>query len=80
MKDLSLSGMLVGDSLKSTKFGILATTVLRRKYIPQRELTFALFSATVLRLITLLKTGVGGPSSGENRVMDFLNGLAFLTF
>ena len=73
MTDLSLSGVLAGDSPKSMKFGFLAMAELRPKSISQQELT----SATVLRLINLLKMGVGCPCLGKNRLMEVLDGWAF---
>ena len=80
MSQLSLSGVLAGDSLKSMKFGLSAMTELLSKCILLRAWKLALSSGTVLRSITLLKMGIGCPCSRENRLMEVLNGWAFLNF
>ena len=80
MTDLSLSGVLAGDTPKSMKFGLLEMTELLPKSTLLRAYMSALLSGTVLRPINLPKMGVECPCLGENQLIEVLNGWALLIF
>ena len=78
MTDLKLSVVLAGESPKSIKFGLSEMTELLAKSILLRAYTLVLSSGNILRLITLLKMGVGYPCTAGNRLMEASSGSKFL--
>ena len=78
MKDLSLSVVLAGDSLKSMNFGLSLSTELLTKSILSRAYTSDIFPKTVLGPITFLKIDVGCPCTSKIWLMGALSGPAFL--
>ena len=78
MKDLILSAVLAGDSSKSKKFGLSATTELLAKFILLRVLMSALSLETVLRPIKLPKMDVECPCTDKIRLMGASSGSDFL--
>ena len=78
MTDLSLSVVLAGNSSKSMKFGLSATTELLTKSILLRAQTSALYPETVLGPINLLKMDVGCTFTEKNLLMRASSGSEFL--
>ena len=80
MTYLSLSVVLMGDSLKLMKFGFSERTVSLPKFIWPHAYTSELSSVTTLLPIILLQPGVGSLCLAGNRLIEASSGLAFLAY